>query len=138
MTDCVFCRIVAGTEPSDMVYKDERVVAFMDVNPAAEGHVLVVPRAHARTIVEIEDEDAAAVMRGAARVARAIKAALDPEGFTLFQANETAGWQDVFHLHVHVVPRWTGDSLIQPWTDVIADGNRREIAGRIAAALGAD
>jgi histidine triad (HIT) family protein len=134
MSDCVFCRIVAGTEPADVVYEDERVVAFMDVNPAAEGHVLVVPRAHARTILDIDDEDAAAVMRGAARVARAIKVALEPEGFTLFQANEPAGWQDVFHLHVHVVPRWSDDSLIEPWTDVIASGERSQIAAHIRAA----
>lgn len=131
--DCIFCAIAAGEAEAEVVYSDERVVAFLDANPATDGHVLVVPRAHARGILDIEDEDAAAVLRAAVRVARAIDGALAPEGFTLFQANEPAGWQDVFHLHVHVVPRWTGDGLTQPWTSALASGDRAEIARRIRA-----
>ncbi len=133
--DCVFCAIVAGTEPADIVYEDDRTVAFMDANPAAEGHVLVVPRGHARGIFDIDEVDAGAVMGAATRVARALRACLDFGGMTLFQANEPAGWQDVFHFHLHLVPRSDDDSLVQPWTDAIAGGDRSVIAARIRAAL---
>ena len=133
--DCVFCGIVAGTVPADIVYEDDRVVAFMDAYPASDGHVLVVPRAHARGIFDVDDEDAGAVLRAAARIARAVRSELAPDGMTLFQANEQAGWQDVFHMHLHLVPRTEGDSLVQPWTDAIADGDRSVIAGRIRRAL---
>lgn len=129
--ECVFCGIVAGEVPADMVYEDDRVVAFMDANPAADGHVLVVPRAHARNLLDISDEDAAAVGRATARVARAVHAALEPHGLTTFQANEPAGWQDVMHLHVHVVPRRHDDALVQPWTAAIAHGDRALLAARI-------
>lgn len=129
--ECVFCGIVAGVVPADVVHEDERVVAFMDVNPAADGHVLVVPRTHARNLLDIDDEDAAAVGRATARVARAVHAALAPDGLTTFQANEPAGWQDVMHLHVHVVPRWRDDALVQPWTVAIGCGDRSAIAARV-------
>ena len=113
--ECVFCQIVDGSAPAEIVYSDATVVAFLDIDPAAEGHTLVVPRNHARTLLDIDPGEAAAVMSAAVHVAGQLQESLKPDGFTLFQANEAAGWQEVFHFHLHVVPRWTGDRLRRPW-----------------------
>ncbi|HXF69208.1 MAG TPA: HIT family protein [Thermoflexus sp.] len=111
MSSCIFCAIVARQQPAEIVYEDERTMAFMDINPANPGHTLVIPKRHAATIFEIDEEDAAAVMRTTVRVARAIRAALAPEGLNLVQSNGRAAGQEIFHLHVHVIPRWVGDGL---------------------------
>lgn len=114
--DCIFCAIVAGSQPAAVVFEDESTMAFLDITAVTCGHTLVIPKAHASDLWEISESDAAAVMRTVHRVARRIDDALHPDGLTLFQANRDAGWQDVFHLHVHVVPRTTGDHLVRPWT----------------------
>lgn len=109
--DCIFCAIVEGRAPAEVVFEDEETMAFMDINPANPGHTLVVPKQHVRDIYELDEETAAAVMRTAVRVARAIKAVLQPEGMNLLQSNGRAGGQAVFHFHMHIVPRWYGDGL---------------------------
>ena len=114
-TDCVFCRIVAGPAPAFVVAEDERTVAFLDRAPANPGHTLVVPRAHATDIWAIPEADATAVMAMAKRVAHVLDHRLAPDGLNLVQANRAAGWQEVFHFHLHVVPRWHGDDLVRPW-----------------------
>jgi len=113
--DCVFCAIVEGKAPAEVVYEDEMTVAFMDINPANPGHTLVIPRQHVRDILAIDEETAAAVMRTAVRVARALEAALQPDGINLIQANRRAAFQSVFHWHTHIVPRWWGDDIVLPW-----------------------
>jgi len=115
MTECIFCRIVAGEAPAFVVAHDERTVAFLDRGPATQGHTLVVPRTHARDIWEISVDDATAVMVMAKRVAQLLDDRLEPEGLNLTQANRPAGWQEVFHFHLHVIPRWSGDGLVAPW-----------------------
>ena len=122
--DCVFCQIVAGESPSLVVAEDEFTVAFLDLGQATEGHTLVVPRAHAADIWEISEEDAAAVMTMAKRVAHLLDDRLAPEGLNLVQSNRPAGWQHVFHFHLHVVPRWSGDGLIPPWKPTSASKQR--------------
>ncbi|MFD8496633.1 HIT family protein [Amycolatopsis sp. NPDC059657] len=113
---CVFCEIAAGREGDGRVlFEDERTIAFLDHTAVTPGHTLVVPRMHAADIWEISADDAAAVMRTVHSVAATIREALRPDGLTLFQANRSAGWQDVFHLHVHLVPRAAGDHLVRPW-----------------------
>jgi histidine triad (HIT) family protein len=111
---CIFCKIVAGESPAHVVYEDDLTLAFMDKYPIATGHTLVIPKRHVENVYELGDEDAAAVMRATARVARAIKLALKPHGINLLQSNERAAGQDIFHFHMHVVPRWHGDGLITP------------------------
>lgn len=114
MTDdagCIFCRIVRGDAPSFRVMEDERTVAFMDLAPVSEGHVLVIPRAHAASIFEIAAEDAAAVARSAHRVAAALREELDPGGLMLAQLNGQAAGQTIFHYHVHLIPRRPGDGF---------------------------
>ena len=116
--DCVFCSIVSRTTPAHLVWEDDTTLAFLDINPAADGHVLVIPKIHASDIFDIEPDSIADVARTVHRVANLLKTRLEPEGITLFQANGSAGWQDIFHLHVHVVPRASDDQLTRPWHSV--------------------
>jgi histidine triad (HIT) family protein len=114
--DCVFCSIVAKEQRAAIVYEDDHTVAFLDITAVMDGHMLVIPKRHATDIWDIAPEGAAAVMQTVHRMARQIRRVLKPDGLTLFQANRAAGWQDVFHLHVHLVPRMNGDHLCRPWT----------------------
>ena len=113
--NCVFCKIIAGTIPSFKLYEDSATFAFLDINPAARGHTLVVPRIHAATAFDMNEEQFSATMSGVWRVANLLKQRLNPEGLTLIQSNGAAAWQDVFHLHVHLIPRYQGDDLVRPW-----------------------
>ena len=112
---CTFCNIVRGSTSAHIVYEDEDSIAFLDFAPAAEGHTLVIPRSHARTLLDISPASAGALLRSATHVARVIDEALHPDGMTLVQTNERAGGQTVFHVHLHLVPRWSGDELFRPW-----------------------
>ncbi len=109
--DCIFCAIAEGEAPAEVVFEDEETLAFMDINPANPGHTLVIPKRHVRDIYELDGETAAAVMRTAVWVARAIKRTLQPDGMNLVQSNERAAGQEIFHFHIHVIPRWYGDGL---------------------------
>lgn len=112
--DCVFCEIVAGTSPAHVVAEDERTMAFMDINPLVRGHVLVVPRAHAAQLWEMAPDDGQALMGTTQRVADAVHRALRPDGINLFHATGEAAGQTVFHVHLHVVPRWFDDGFRPP------------------------
>jgi histidine triad (HIT) family protein len=113
--ECVFCRILDGSLPAEIKYEDANSIAFPPLVPAAEGHTLVVPRLHARTLLDIAPASAGALMIAATNVARMIDKELHPDGMTMFQTNEVAGWQSVFHVHLHIVPRWENDHLVKPW-----------------------
>jgi histidine triad (HIT) family protein len=115
MADCIFCRVVAGQAPAYLVAENELCMAFLDRSQATVGHTLVVPRAHASDIWDISHSDLTAVMMMAKQVAHLLDERLLPDGLNLTQSNRAAGWQDVFHFHVHVVPRWSGDGLVPPW-----------------------
>ena len=114
MSECVFCRIVAGELPSTRVYEDERVIAIMDIFPATRGHVLVLPRAHADDIRGMPADDLAACAAAAQRLAERAISRLGADGVTVMQSNGSAAWQTVFHYHVHVIPRYGGDPLVLP------------------------
>jgi histidine triad (HIT) family protein len=124
--DCLFCKIVAGEIPSARVDEDERTVAFMDINPATRGHLLVVPREHAVDLLEVPDADLEACTRTAQRLARRVKERLGADGVNLLNSCGSAAWQTVFHFHVHVIPRYAGDPLRLPW--VPGPGDADEIA----------
>jgi histidine triad (HIT) family protein len=124
--DCLFCKIVAGEIPSARVDEDERTVAFMDINPATRGHVLVVPREHAVDLLEVPDADLEACARTAQRLARRVKERLGADGVNLLNSCGRAAWQTVLHFHVHVIPRYAGDPLRLPW--VPGPGDADEIA----------
>src|SRR6059058_5859257 len=103
-SDCLFCGIVAGEVPAQIVDSDEHTVAFMDINPATRGHALVVPRGHAVDLMDISDQELDQTMQAARRLARTIDAALEPDGFNILNSCRPAAWQTVYHFHVHVIP----------------------------------
>jgi histidine triad (HIT) family protein len=124
--DCIFCKLVAGEIPSTRVDEDERTIAFMDISPATRGHVLVIPREHARDLLTVPDEDLAACAAMARRVAARQVERLEADGVNLLNSCGAAAWQTVFHFHVHVIPRYEGDPLRLPW--VPSPGDSEEIA----------
>ena len=124
--DCLFCKIVAGEIPATIIAEDERTIAFMDINPATRGHALVIPRAHARDVHEIDTEDLKAVAATAQAVAARAVERLGAAGVNLLNSNGAAAWQTVFHFHLHVIPRYDGDPLRLPWKP--AQGDMEEIS----------
>ena len=113
--DCVFCKIVTGEIPSFTLFEDETTLAFMDINPANEGHALVIPKEHATDLYAVSDEALAATAVTAKRVAAAVARTLNPDGLNLVQCNGAAAAQSVMHFHVHVLPRITDDRLAMNW-----------------------
>lgn len=109
---CPFCAIAAGDAPAAILADEGDVLAIMDLRQAAAGHVLVMPRRHARDLYELSPDEAASVMRMAQRVGCAIRDALRPDGLNLWQSNGEAAGQEVFHFHLHVHPRSIGDGLL--------------------------
>jgi histidine triad (HIT) family protein len=123
---CIFCGIVAGDVPGQIVDSDEHTVAFMDINPATRGHSLVVPRQHSAGLMDVSDEDLERTMLAARRLARRIDEVLEPDGINLLNSCRPAAWQTVFHYHIHVIPRYEDDPLKLPW--VPGPGDEKEIA----------
>ncbi|MDA8870537.1 HIT family protein [Rhizobiaceae bacterium] len=116
----IFAKILRGELPAERVFEDERTVVIMDIMPRGDGHCLVLPKAAARNIFDISADDLSAVMATAQRVARAAGSAFGADGVTVQQFNEAAGGQVVFHLHVHVIPRFEGVAL-RPHTGAMED-----------------
>ena len=125
MADCVFCKIRDGQIPSVKVYEDDKTFCIMDINPLNRGHCLVIPKVHAATLFESKSADLEAAIGTARRVARAIKAALGPDGLNMLQANGAAAFQSVPHFHLHLIPRWTNDGKGFDWT--LTPGDRAHI-----------
>lgn len=109
LDECIFCKIIRGQIPSTQIYEDESSLAFMDVNPASEGHTLVVAKDHAETLLNIETKTLTEVSVATQRVARAIQHALQPAGLRVSQFNGAAAGQTVFHYHVHIIPIQAGE-----------------------------
>ena len=124
--NCLFCKIVAGALPATRVYEDDRTIAFMDINPGTRGHLLVIPREHAKDLLEIDAEDLAACAKTGQIMAARVMDRLDADGVNLINACGAQAWQTVFHFHLHVIPRYTGDPLRLPWHP--EPGDRDEIA----------
>jgi histidine triad (HIT) family protein len=129
--DCLFCKIVAGEIPAARVREDERTIAFMDINPATRGHLLVVPREHATDLTDVGAEDLAACTAAAQALAIQVKEKLGADGVNLLNSCGRAAWQTVFHFHIHVIPRYANDPLRLPWLP--EPGDRDEIAAAAAA-----
>jgi histidine triad (HIT) family protein len=110
---CIFCRVAEGNAPASFVHEDDLVVAFMDLAPANPGHVLVIPRLHATYIAELRDGEGTRLFEVAVAVAEAIRrASFRCEGINLFLADGEAAGQEVFHVHLHVIPRFAGDAVV--------------------------
>lgn len=131
----IFAKILRGDMPCTKVYEDDKTLAFMDIMPRADGHVLVIPKAPSRNILDAAPADLAAVMATAQKIGRAQMKAFGADGLTIQQFSESAGGQVVFHLHVHVMPRFDGVPL-RPHTGEMADMTAlKEMAEKIIAAL---
>jgi histidine triad (HIT) family protein len=134
--DCIFCRIASGELPSIPLFEDSQTKAFMDINPVARGHALVISKEHAETIYDISPAALAAVSATAQRVAQAVNRALAPEGLSIIQNNGAGAAQSVAHYHLHVLPRSSYDDLTLNWR--LTPGDRRgleETAQLIRAAF---
>ena len=115
MSDCIFCKLVAGQIPATRVYEDEHTLAFMDLGQVNPGHVLVAVKKHAANVFELEVAQAEAVARAVLKISGALKKAFAPEGLSIYQANGKPAGQTVFHYHVHVLPRHAGDGMELVW-----------------------
>ena len=136
---CIFCKIIEGQIPCFKVHEDENTLAFMDINPVAPGHALIIPKFHTPNIYEAPADRLAPVMATVSRVARAVRNVLEPEGINILQANGRGAAQSVFHIHFHVIPRYADDGLTMNWG--LVPGDMTEIAGlasKIALKASAD
>jgi histidine triad (HIT) family protein len=134
--DCIFCKIVAGEVPCFKLFEDVETLAFMDINPVHDGHCLIIPKAHYPTIFEIAPASMAAAAQTAVKLAKAVNAAIRPDGLNLVQSNGAGAAQSVGHFHIHVLPRWLGDGLLVNWELKPGDmAHIAEIAERIRGFL---
>lgn len=113
--DCIFCKIIAGEIPSFKLYEDDVTFAFMDINPANDGHALVIPKEHSKDVHAVSDEAIASTVVTAKKIAGAVEKSVAPGGINLVQCNGAAAGQSVFHFHMHILPRRDGDDLKMNW-----------------------
>jgi histidine triad (HIT) family protein len=136
-SECIFCKIVAGTSAYHEIYQDDATLAFMDIHPANDGHCLVIPKEHFETVFDMPPAAFGTVASTVAKVARAVNEALRPGGISLIQANGELAGQSMLHVHVHVLPRRADDKLLINWNRD-GDGDRqfdRECIAEIAERL---
>lgn len=131
----VFARIIRGELPAHKVYEDDRILAIMDVSPVSPGHVLVIPRTPSRTLLDADDATLSELIRAVKRIANAVMRGMGAEGVLVRQFNEPAAGQTVFHLHVHVIPRWADRELKREGSQMETPEILKENAERIRRAL---
>jgi len=130
--DCIFCKVVAGEIPSEVIDSDDRTLTVMDINPATRGHAVVITRTHAEDLLALGDDDLLAAMQAARRVMHRMRDALKPDGFNILHNIGRAAWQSIHHFHVHVIPRYEDDPLQLPWIPGPADPEElRQVAAEI-------
>ena len=141
-SDCVFCSIVRGEADSATIFEDDSTLAFLNLRQSNEGHVLVVPKRHFEQIYDLEEEIASALAKTVRKVARAVRRVYEPEGLSIWQSNGAAAFQEVPHVHWHLLPRYTNDGLLVVYPKGVAGRARsrsvqflKSIAGPLVAAL---
>ena len=135
-SDCIFCRIVQGEIPCAKVYEDAHILAFLDLGPVREGHVLVIPKEHHANLLETPDILAPAIFAALRKVGRAVMKAMGATGFNVLQNNFPASGQAVFHVHWHIIPRTDGDGLtLWPQGSYSDTAAMQKTAAAIAACL---
>lgn len=139
MSDCVFCKIINGELPSAKVYEDEHVFAFLDLSQVTKGHTLVIPKEHVPNVYELSEEVAANLFKAVPKIANAVKKAYEPIGLNVLNNNGEAAGQSVFHIHLHIIPRYgKGDGFGAVWkthNDDYTQEDLQEIAQTIAKHL---
>jgi histidine triad (HIT) family protein len=139
MPDCVFCAIAAREAEASVVFEDAGTMAFMDLRQMSPGHVLVIPKTHVPDIFDLDEATGAVVMATVARVARAVRGALRPDGVNVWQSNGKGAGQEVFHVHFHVLPRTEADGMLRIYPRHPDNPSRAElnaIARQIAGKIG--
>ena len=127
---CIFCRIAQKQVSASFVYEDEKVISFLDIKPLNEGHTLVIPKAHYESIFEIP-EDLVAHLHGVTkRIALAVKKATNADGISISQQNGKAAGQEIFHLHVHIIPRYEGQKL--PSFSEVSQADKEKMSQTVA------
>jgi histidine triad (HIT) family protein len=133
MSDCIFCKIIAGDIPSTTVYEDDDFKAIMDISPAAKGHVIILTKKHCANLLELDDEIASKALIVARKIAKAQLEEFKCDGVNLLQNNGEAAGQTIFHFHIHVIPRYNNDDINIPWEHLkYADGEAADIAAALA------
>jgi histidine triad (HIT) family protein len=135
-SQCIFCKIVRGEIPAIRVYENDLTLAFMDIQPASPGHMLVICKSHAPTLLDLAEADLLAVAVTTQHLARAAQRALNPDGLRISQFNGTAAGQTVFHYHVHIIPVWEGQKIGAHGRAPADSGELKALAARIREALG--
>lgn len=134
--DCIFCKIVAVEIPSDVVYEDDTIISFIDINPLSEGHLLVVPRDHVAQISELTQQQGAALGRMLPVLGKALRQVTGADGFNVLINEGAVAGQEVGHVHYHLIPRSAGDGLGYRWNaGSYAEGRAKELAGSYQAAV---
>jgi histidine triad (HIT) family protein len=135
-TDCVFCQIVAGSIPAHKLFEDDQTLAFLDVRPLAEGHVLVIPKRHCASLTDMSSEEVAATTRQFPRLARAVMAGTGAEGCNILENTGQAAGQEVPHVHWHIIPRRRGDGLGYRWNaSAYSAGRDQQVLESLLSAL---
>ncbi len=135
MDTCIFCKIVSGEIPSNKIYEDDKVVAFLDIAPVNKGHSLVISKGHYIDIHETPEETIADMMKVAKKISKGIKESVGADGINIHMNNEKASGQVIFHAHIHVIPRHTDDGLPNWPTKKYSEEEFAETAKRISAKL---
>lgn len=136
-SSCIFCRIARGEIPSMKVFEDDKSLAFLDINPLAEGHLLIIPKIHRERLDEMSPEEVVAITRHLPRLARAVMVATGAGAYNVLQNNGPAAQQSVGHVHFHIIPRREGDPLGYRWpASSYPPGRGEELRQKVVAALG--
>ncbi len=132
---CLFCSIIAGSVPAHRVYEDERTYAFLDINPVHPGHLLIIPKIHTENLLTADATSLEACIVATRKLARALQETLGCEGVNLLQNTGAAAGQVIFHLHFHLIPRWSGDGLRHWEGTALEEQEGAAIAQRLGAAI---
>lgn len=137
MDQCIFCKIIKGEIPSATVYEDEDFKAILDISPAAKGHVILLSKKHAENLFDLDQESATKALLVAQKIGLALKEELGFDGMNLLQNNGVEAGQTVFHYHIHLIPRWSGDGVTIDWNhESYKDGESGELANHIRKRIG--
>ena len=132
--DCIFCKIAKGDIPSTKIYEDEDFLVMLDIAPASKGHAVILPKNHAANLFELPDDDAEKILKVARKCSAAMMKVLHCDGLNVLQNNGEAAGQTVFHLHVHLIPRYDGDTVQITWPQGTSE-NPEDIAEQIRQAM---
>lgn len=129
--DCIFCKIVKGEIPCEKIWEDENTFAFLDVSPATEGHTLVIPKKHYENIFDIPEKVLEEIMKTSQKIAKLLKERLLADGINIFNSNNKVAQQEVFHYHIHIIPRYSRDKFKIVFNDTTKNKELKKIAEKI-------